>query len=112
MLICRSTYLFDDIITICDRKCEKAWGWDTRPRVNPDDDYSDYLSDDELEKAPQDPGSAEGTDKKPAAPVMRHNKWCIRQCERCKRIMLKDFEMGDSIEIKDFSQRRKWDDYG
>lgn len=70
----------------CDRKCSKAWGINGRPKqqiseIDKDDYY--YLTDNELDIAPKDPGTYEGTDAKPLTPDDFPNKWCIRECERC-----------------------------
>jgi hypothetical protein len=76
----------------CDGRCDKAWGINGRPTVparaerrhvaNPDD-YA-FLSDDELETAPIDPGTYEGGWAKPHAVKGPDdiNKWCVRECER------------------------------
>ncbi len=87
----------------CDGKCEKAWGINTRPRVdldpnNPDDYYS--LSDDELGEAPADPGTYEGGHGKPDADNKLESKWCARECERST---LK--RPGEPIVLRDFTQR-------
>ncbi len=105
MLIGRGTYFYVDVITVCDRKCNKAWGGTQRPRIDNDDPTSAYLADDELGEAPQDPGTYEGIHGKPLPPVTIHNKWCYRECERCTMIRLDEFETYTAIELKDFSQR-------
>lgn len=67
----------------CDGRCEKAWGINSRPRVQLSDDPDDYVfvGDGELGDAPDDPGTSEGFHKKPNRPTT-HNKWCVRECER------------------------------
>jgi hypothetical protein len=74
---------------VCDRKCNKAWGINTRPKVqlSEDGDGDDYafLADNELGEAPADPGTYEGTHGKPSTPDHFPNKWCIRECERCEK---------------------------
>jgi hypothetical protein len=67
----------------CDGMCEKAWGISSRPSISLSDDPDDvvYLADGELGDAPSDPGTYEGGHGKPFHPL-RHNKWCVRQCER------------------------------
>lgn len=90
------------VITICDLKCEKAWGMNNRPRIWLDDNDADdyvYLSDDELGRAPDDPCWYEGGDAKPYKPRY-HNKWCVRECERCQM-----FDPGQEQSIFDFSTR-------
>lgn len=71
----------------CDERCDKAWGIDSRPEIqlDPDDPEGSlyWLSDDELETAPEDPGTIEGFDAKPANKEEMGNKWCARHCERC-----------------------------
>ena len=70
----------------CDRKCNKAWGMNSRPKVEFDkedpDDYA-FLSDDELGEAPKNPGTYEGGHAKPNDRSQIPNKWCLRECERC-----------------------------
>lgn len=113
-------YAGKPINIICDKKCEKAWGINNRPRLYrmeggvyrevmfeewyneqiPDENDSCYLADDELGNAPLDPGTYEGGDAKPFHPT-RHNRWCVRECERC--------EWGhpsEDLELPDFSKRR------
>jgi len=84
-------------LLICDGKCEKSWGINNRPRNmlledenddNYDDDY-EYLADDELGIAPEDPGTYEGECAKPCCDEDKLNKWCGRECERSDIIDLK-----------------------
>ena len=97
------TYFGQQIIVACDEKCNKAWGINNRPKIqfddNNEDDYA-YLSDDELNEAPIDPGTYEGFEMsgKPEIKEERLNKWCIRECERSYRGQL-------PIELKDFSKK-------
>ena len=90
---------------VCDRRCEKAWGVNGRrhdPASSIDFDGEDdivYLSDGETGTAPRDPGTYEGGHGKPMHPE-RHNKWCMRECERCDRI-----EEGEAILVPDYSVR-------
>lgn len=90
----------------CDGKCEKAWGINTRPKVQLDeknvDDYV-YLSDDELGLAPVDPGTYEDGHAKPKNDEEKMNKWCCRACERCKMNKLGEFNK--AIILDDFSKR-------
>jgi len=86
----------------CDGKCNKAWGHNNRPKIRFDnDDWDDiaYLADDELGDAPEDPGTYEGFQAKPIN--KKHNKWCACECERSVIC-----EVGEALELPDFSQRR------
>jgi hypothetical protein len=98
------TYFGEQVIVACDEKCNKAWGINTRPRNELSDDPDDYeyLSDGELGEAPGHPGTWEGRDKKPVNKEGIPNRWCVRECERCSM-----FDIGKTIELKDFSVRRK-----
>lgn len=107
----------------CDEKCNKAWGRNRRPRVYPTinetkifgleggrvypDDYNEedyvYCSDDELDKAPVDPGTYEGSDGKPVGKKNIPNKWCVRECERCSMSNLG--EIDKLLTLRDFSKR-------
>lgn len=77
------------VTAVCDGKCNKAWGSNSRPKIylHPEgeegdpDDYC-YLADDELEEAPEDPGTYEGGCGKPVDDDELMNKWCVRECER------------------------------
>lgn len=92
---------------MCDHQCEKAWGVNGRRVTNGNllefDEHNEddvaYLADNEVGQAPANPGSTEGGHGKPFKP-QKHNKWCLRECERCKVIA-----PGELIEIPDFSQR-------
>jgi hypothetical protein len=91
-------------VLVCDGRCDKAWGINSRPRLyfqesllvpralaagehprDPDD--SVYVADALLGIAPEDPGTYEGGYGKPSAvPLtdsLQMNKWCARECERC-----------------------------
>lgn len=87
-------------IAACDKRCSKAWGVVARPKIRFDneDDYA-FMTDEELGEAPRDPGTYEGGHGKPMYPD-RHNKWCMRQCERCDL-----FKVGEEIKLRDFSKR-------
>jgi len=88
------------VVMVCDGKCNKAWGINNRPRhflSDEEDDY-EYLADDELGEAPKDPGTYEGDQAKPSEPrTVLMNKWCFRECERVswgktdKELKLRDF---------------------
>lgn len=89
----------------CDRNCAKAWGRNTRPRVQLSDDEDDYayLADGELGEAPADPETYEGGHAKPESPDQFPNKWCVRECERCA--MSKPGEWMLPLEVPSFVER-------
>ncbi len=80
-------------VLVCDGRCDKAWGWEGRPKrqlSQNEDDYV-YLGDEELGEAPEPGRTAicmEGADAKPSrvrlfdVDSMLMNRWCARQCER------------------------------
>ena len=75
-------YFGEDSRLYCDGKCYKAWGLVSRPRVEVDGkEY--WVSDNEFDYAPDNPGTYEGGDGKPIINTGRDmNKWCARWCER------------------------------
>lgn len=93
------------VLYVCDSRCEKAWGvngrsHDATSSINFDgEDDVVYLADDEVGDAPRDPGTYEGGNGKPMHPSA-HNKWCMRECERCDRIAA-----GEPILVRDYSVR-------
>lgn len=91
------TYFGKSVRFSCDEKCSKAWGINSRPRIQLSDDIDDYafLADDEVGEAPMNPGTYDGFDTKPVSPELFPNKWCLRECERCQR----------EFEIVDFTKR-------
>lgn len=90
----------------CDRKCTKAWGISSRPKINLSDDEDDivWLADAELGDAPKDPGTREGAHGKPFSPDDFPNKWCVRQCERCAMSNIDD-DVNETLTLPDFSVR-------
>lgn len=99
-------YLGKQVILACDGKCDKAWGISNRETIQLDENDLDdiaYLSDNELDVAPKDPGTYEGTHAKPYNNSELLNKWCCRECERSSifNIEEKDIEK----KLKDFSNR-------
>lgn len=87
----------------CDEKCHKAWGVNRRPKIQFNEDYDDdyaFLSDNELGKAPKNPGTYENGEAKPINAEERGNRWCARECERC--VMERDKK---DIVLPDFSKR-------
>ncbi len=105
MIFKRITYFGQSAAVACDARCDKAWGRNNRPCIElaPDDpDDTAYLADGELGIAPADPGTYEGGDAKPRTPAERLNKWCVRECERC-RMTPPD---GALTELPDFSTRQ------
>lgn len=103
----RLTYCGQEAKVACDGVCKKAWGINFRPRLQlspQDDDYA-WLADGELGEAPADPGTYEGGHAKPvnAEGPEAMNKWCLRECERCK--MSKPDRADDFLVLPDFSRR-------
>lgn len=94
-----------EAIIACDEKCEKAWGINTRPKIqlddNDEDDYA-YLSDNELGLAPIDPLTYECSCAKPIDKEDRLNKWCCRECERCFKSTINKL---DTISLENFDVR-------
>lgn len=86
----------DQCILACDGKCHKAWGINNRPKrqLSEDEDDYEYLSDNELGEAPENPGTYEGGQEKNPKSL---NKWCARECERSKI-----FDMDEQIALKNF----------
>lgn len=99
------TYFGQRAKVACDRKCHKAWGTHSRPRVQLSDDDDDYafLADDELGDAPADPGTYEGGSAKPTNPDEFPTRWCVRECERCS--MSKPGEWQSPPELISFDER-------
>lgn len=99
-------YFGQQVKVVCDRQCGKAWGINSRPRIEFDpeepDDYA-YLADYELGEAPVDPGTYEGGEAKPSSPDKFPNKWCVRECERC--CMSNPGKCMLPLGVKDFSKR-------
>jgi hypothetical protein len=89
----------------CDEKCNKAWGGNSRPKnqLSDDEDDWEYLSDSELGEAPTDPGTYEGSDAKPTNDAEKMNRWCVRECERCR--MSKPGEWDRPLELRDLNKR-------
>jgi hypothetical protein len=102
-IITKQVVAFGHTIVIgCDAQCSKAWGINSRPKVQLSEDEDDYafLADGELGEAPEDPGTYEGDHAKPRLPEDRLNKWCFRECERCESA-----EIGQPLKCPDFSIR-------
>lgn len=96
MIIKNIMYFGQHTHAVCDGKCEKAWGAHNRPRrqMSDDDDDFEFLSDEELDTAPANPGTYEDGYGKPDLPDYRLNKWCVRECERARIARdLQDFEL-------------------
>ena len=90
----------------CDGKCHKAWGINTRPKLQlspTDEDDFVWMSDGELGTAPSDPGTYEGGDAKPSSSALFPNKWCVRECER--HSMSHPGEVNLPLEVRNFSWR-------
>jgi hypothetical protein len=105
-MIAKAIIFFEQkAILICDAQCDKAWGINNRPKnelSNDPDDY-EYLTDQELEDAPCDPGTYEGGHAKPTERTDRLNKWCARECERSKIVN----QVVEDFYLKDFTKRIK-----
>lgn len=99
------TYFGQKCKVNCDEKCNKAWGINNRPYKQLSDNEDDivWLSDNELNEAPEDPGTYEGGDAKPTSKDQIPNKWCVRECERCAKSS--PGEWNKSLEKRDFSDR-------
>lgn len=101
-------YFGQKAIIACDEKCNKAWGINNRPKIqldeNNEDDYI-WLADNELDNAPDDPGTYEGFEMcgKPQSKEDRLNKWCCRECER--NFISKPGEYNKPIVLNDFDKR-------
>lgn len=93
-------------ILACDGKCDKAWGISIRKTILLDrEDVDDiaFLSDDELEIAPINPGTYEGSCGKPVSNFEKLNKWCFRECERSSLFNIDETNI--EVKLKDFSKR-------
>jgi hypothetical protein len=103
------TYFGKKVAVACDGNCAKAWGINSRPRVqlsvNPDD--YEFKSDGELGDAPVDPGTYEGGVAKPEPnDPDKLNKWCVRECERCNWYgELEQEKRQRTVVFRDFSRR-------
>lgn len=87
----------------CDRKCDKAWGINSRPRQQIDEESYCFMADDELGVAPETPGTYECADAKPLTPDEFPNKWCVRECERCA--MSNPGEWDKELELKQLDKK-------
>ncbi len=89
---------------VCDEKCQKAWGINNRPTIELSDNPDDfcYLTDEELGDAPTQSPVWEGGYNKPVSDKEKHNKWCVRECERSELFSLDKVPF-----IRDFSKRIK-----
>ena len=76
MIRTEGTFCFKPVAITCDGRCDLAWGINWRGRKAP--------------KAPIDPGTYEGGEGKPQPPYppAKHNKWCVRECERSTMVAL------------------------
>lgn len=101
------TYFQQPAKVNCDGNCRKAWGHNNRPTVqlSGDEDDYEYLADGELGMAPDDPGTYEGTDAKPADASEFPNRWCVRECERCN--MSSPGKWREPLPVIDFSFRMR-----
>jgi len=99
------TYCGETAKVICDGKCHKAWGMNDRPKIQLSENEDDhaYLADSELGEAPDDPGTTEGFERKPKSIESFPNRWCVRQCERCRMSDINQWK--EPLEMPDFSKR-------
>lgn len=69
---------------VCDRRCDKAWGVNSRPHVHLSGCAFDFvfLADGELRDAPDDPGTRVVGESKPLSPDHFPSLWCLHECER------------------------------
>jgi hypothetical protein len=91
----------------CDGRCSKAWGINSRPRVQVSQNEDDYAwkADGEFGEAPANPGTYEGGQGKPRVVTcaIHMNKWCVRECERC--VMTPVGKPAAPLVLRDFSRR-------
>ena len=103
MLTKKILYFGSERTVACDGNCNKAWCLTHRPIVQlsseDEDDYY-FLSDNELDIAPNNPGTYEGGDCKPYKSNEFPNRWCVRQCEWSDM-----FDIDEDIKLHDFSVR-------
>lgn len=90
------------VTVACDGNCKKAWGSNHRRKdmLSEDEDDFEYWADGELGDAPENPGTYEGGKGKPLSSDEFPNKWCVRECERCRM----SGPLG-SLELHDWSHR-------
>ena len=99
----RITFCGQQVDVACDRRCDKAWGRDIRPRKQLSENPDDYVcvSDSDLGRAPFPSNSTEGDQGKPSG-TSHHgplNKWCVRACERCVMV-----DAGRTITLPDLAR--------
>lgn len=87
-------------VIACDGKCNKAWGLNSRPKVEVSGGIF-CMSDAELGEAPADPRTYEGGCAKPVLDEEKLNKWCARECERCGM----SNPGSDKVELPNYSTR-------
>ena len=100
------TYCGQSAIIGCDKNCDKAWGINSRPKIEVDG-VTFMKSDDELGVAPNDPGTYEGGWAKPTDKEDMLNKWCCRECERCVINRPGTPITPESLKLPDFSVRQR-----
>lgn len=108
ILMTKFKYFGETVVSVCDRRCNKAWGIACRPTRTPTKAERKegylfvYLKDDEIaEDAPIDPGTYEGRDGKPRSVPDKHNKWCVRECERSAIVSAERLFDGKTVCIGD-----------
>ena len=104
-------YFGEPCVLFCDEKCNKAWELNSREKVQVSDDEDDYefLTDDKLGEAPEDPHLYEDGHAKPCCDNEKLNKWCCRECERSKIVSASEVNDNTDFEslLNDFSIRLK-----
>lgn len=102
MIVRPILFFGQECVLACDARCNKAWGVVQRSKnqLSEDEDDYEWLADNELPIAPDDPETYEGRDAKPIRKEDRLNRWCARQCERS--VMA---DINEEFELPDFSKR-------
>jgi hypothetical protein len=107
LLTTEITYFRKPCLVVCDQKCTKAWGHNGgRPELSRDEDDEDnvvWLGDNEVDLAPESgiiEGIIAGEGGRPTEPPQKHNRWCVRECERSSII-----DPGQPIACADWTQR-------
>lgn len=106
MLTKTIVYFGQKAIIGCDGNCDKAWGINSRPKIKIGSSIF-MKSDNELGVAPADPGTYEGGHAKPVNQDELLNRWCCRECERCKINMPGTAPIEENLNLSDFSSRVK-----
>lgn len=101
----KSIIYFGSVCTLfCDGRCDKAWGKSSRPKITLPDGSEYWVSDNDFDVAPAEPGTYEGGYGKADFKNGREmNKWCARECERSEIV---DKGVTPSLKmLRDFSKK-------